>query len=118
MVHAAGDSAATLGGWGFAISSRTAHPDTAAEFVKFMTAPEQMNDLLETGGRIPARKSLVPAKFREILERARFRPRIPEYAQASDILQRWVSAALSGSVSAQKALANAGNETRLLLGGQ
>jgi multiple sugar transport system substrate-binding protein len=118
MVHAAGDSAATLGGWGFAISSGTAHPDTAAEFVKFMTAPEQLNDLLETGGRIPARKNLVPAKFREILERARFRPRIPEYAQASDILQRWVSAALSGSVSAQKALANAAKETRLLLGGQ
>ena len=118
MVHAAGQSAATLGGWGFAISSRTPHPEAASEFLKFMTAPEQLMALLETSGRVPARKNLVPPQFRKILENARFRPRIPEYAQASDILQRWVSAALSGSVSPENALISAAKESRLLLRGQ
>jgi multiple sugar transport system substrate-binding protein len=83
-----------------------------------MTAPEQLNVLLETSGRIPALKSLVPREFRDVLQHARFRPRIPEYAQASDILQRWVSAALSGRVSPQKALESIAMETRLLLGGR
>src|SRR5215468_10606365 len=32
MVHDGGQSAATLGGWGFAISSRTPHPEVALEF--------------------------------------------------------------------------------------
>ena len=118
MVHATGQSAGTLGGWGFAVSSRTQHPDAAADFIKFMTDPEQMAILLETNGRIPARKSLVPAEFHEVLEHARFRPRIPEYAQASDILQRWVSAALSGSVTPENAMANAAKETQALLNGQ
>lgn len=116
MVHAAGQPSATLGGWGFAISKRTAHPEAALEFVRFMTAPEQMTALLEASGRIPSRRSLVPPQFRNILEHARSRPRIPEYAQASDILQRWVSAALSGSTSPEKAMAGAARETRLLLG--
>ncbi len=70
-----------------------------------MTDPEQMTVLLQSNGRIPARKSLVPAEFHEVLAHARFRPKIPEYAQASDILQRWVSAALSGSVTPEKAMA-------------
>ena len=118
MPHDAGSSAATLGGWGFAISSRTPHPDAAVDFVKFMTAPDQMTVLLKTSGYIPARKNLVPPEFRTVLEHARFRPRIPEYAPASDILQRWVSAALSGSISPENALTHAAKETRVLLGSQ
>jgi multiple sugar transport system substrate-binding protein len=118
MVHDLGSSAATLGGWGFAISSRTPHPAAAVDFVKFMTAPEQMTVLLKTSGYIPARKNLVPPEFRTVLEHARFRPRIPGYAQASDILQRWVSAALSGSISPENALSHAAKETRVLLGTQ
>jgi multiple sugar transport system substrate-binding protein len=117
MVHAKGPSSATLGGWGFAISSRTPHPAAAVEFVKFITAPEQMLALLEANGYVPARKKLIPPEFKAPLEHARFRPRIPEYAQASDILQRWVSAALSGGVSPENALTNAARETRTLLGG-
>jgi multiple sugar transport system substrate-binding protein len=117
MVHATGPSAATLGGWGFAISGTTPHPDAAVEFVKFITAPEQMEALLEANGYVPARKRLIPPVFQAALDHARFRPRIPEYAQASDILQRWVSAALSGGVSPENALTNAARETRTLLGG-
>ena len=45
------------------------------------------------------------------------RPAIAHYAQASDILQRHLSAALAGGVSAASALGEAARETRALLGG-
>lgn len=116
MVHAAGhSSAATLGGWGFGISSFCPNPEGAWKFIEFMTRPEQLKRVQETMGRIPSRKSLLPAEFLPIAEIARMRPPIPEYAQASDILQRWVSAALTGRVSCEKALSEAARETRTLL---
>jgi multiple sugar transport system substrate-binding protein len=59
----------------------------------------------------------VPAEFQEIVRNARGRPRIPEYARVSDILQRWVSAALAGIATPEEALRNAARETRAVLGG-
>ena len=47
---------------------------------------------------------------------ARARPRIAAYAQASDILQRWLSAALAGAVTPEEALQNAARETRVVVG--
>jgi len=58
----------------------------------------------------------VPERFQEIIRNARARPRIPEYAQASDILQRWLSAALAGIATPEDALRNAARETRVLFG--
>jgi multiple sugar transport system substrate-binding protein len=117
VVHAPGfPSAGTLGGWGFAVSKFTRNPEAAWKFVEFMTAPKQLSRVQTEAGRIPARKSLVPAEFAEILASARMRPPIPEYAQASDILQRWLSAALAGRVTAEDALSQAARETRSLLG--
>jgi len=116
VVHAPGfKSAATLGGWGFSISRFSRNPDAAWEFIQFITAPEQLSRVKAEMGRIPARKSLVPSEFASILESARMRPPIPEYAQASDILQRWLSAALTGRVSEQEALKHAASETQSLL---
>lgn len=117
LVHAPGHkSAATLGGWGFAISRFTGNPDAAWQLVNFLTRPEQMIKMQSRLGRIPARKTLVPAEFQPILESARMRPPIPEYAPASDILQRWLSGALTGRTSPEEALNNAARETRSLLG--
>jgi multiple sugar transport system substrate-binding protein len=118
VAHARGhSSAAALGGWGFAISKFTKDPETAWKFVEFLTRPEQLRKVQIRMGRIPARKRLVPAEFMPILETARMRPPIPEYAQASDILQRWLSAALTGRANSGEALKQAARETRLLLGG-
>jgi multiple sugar transport system substrate-binding protein len=118
MVHgSAGARTATLGGWGFSISKLSRNPDAAWKFVQFATRTEQLRELYSKAGRIPARKGLVPEGFREIVLNARARPRIPEYAQASDILQRWLSAALAGIVSPERALESAAEETRALLGG-
>lgn len=75
---------------------------------------------------MPSRKSLFndPAivakyphypKLLEVVQNATLRPPIPQYAQASDILQRYLSAALTGSISPEKAMQAAAEETRLLL---
>lgn len=118
MVHAPGkSSAATLGGWGFAISRYSKDPERAWGFIDFLTRPEQLRQVQQRQGRIPARRSMIPAEFLPILASARTRPPIPEYAQASDILQRWLSSALTGRVSPQHAVAEIANETRLLLAG-
>jgi multiple sugar transport system substrate-binding protein len=118
MVHASGYSgAATLGGWGFAISSFCPNPEGAWKFIEFITRVGQLKQVQVSMGRIPSRKSLLPAEFLPIAENARLRPPIPEYAQASDILQRWVSAALTGRVPCEKALREAARETRILLKG-
>ncbi len=118
MVHAPGkSSAATLGGWGFAISRYSKDPERAWQFIDFLTRPEQLRQVQQRQGRIPARRSMIPAEFLPILASARTRPPIPEYAQASDILQRWLSSALTGRVSPSQAVAEIAKETRLLLAG-
>ena len=117
MVHGPGGTrAAALGGWGFAVSRRSRNPDAAWDFIQFATRPQQLRQLYSKAGRIPSRKSLVPEPFQEIVRNARARPRIPEYAQASDILQRWLSAALAGIATPEDALRNAARETRVLFG--
>jgi multiple sugar transport system substrate-binding protein len=119
MVHGPGGTpAATLGGWGFAVSRLARNPDAAWEFVQFATRPDELRELYSKAGRIPARKSLVPEQFQEIVRGARPRPRIPEYARASDILQRWLSAALAGSATPEDALRKAAEETRAVVGGR
>jgi multiple sugar transport system substrate-binding protein len=110
-----GRSAASLGGWGFAISRFSRSPEAAWRLVEFLTRPESLGQVRDRMGRVPARRSQVPAEFLPILLNARPRPSIPEYAQASDILQRWLSAALSGRVSPEEALREAAVQTRLLL---
>ncbi len=58
---------------------------------------------------------MIPPEMLPVLASARPRPAIPEYAQASDILQRWLSAALTGSVTPEEAMREAARETKLLL---
>ena len=116
MVHAPGQaSVATLGGWGFGISSFSRDPERAWQFVEFVTRPDQLREVQERQGRIPSRRSLIPPEMLPVLASARTRPPIPEYAQASDILQRWLSRALTGSVSPERAIREAARETSSLL---
>ncbi|MGH9673092.1 MAG: extracellular solute-binding protein, partial [Bryobacteraceae bacterium] len=116
MVHAPGQSSsATLGGWGFAISRYCPDPERAWQFVAFMTRPEQLRQVQQRQGRIPSRRGLIPREFLPVLLSARMRPAIPEYARASDILQRWLSSALAGKSTPETALREAAEETRRLL---
>jgi multiple sugar transport system substrate-binding protein len=116
MPHVPGrGSAATLGGWGFAISRFVKNPEAAWRLVKFLTRPDALEQLGDRMGRVSARRSQVPEDLLPILLNARPRPPIPEYAQASDILQRSLSKALTGRTSPHDALSEAAKQTRLLL---
>ena len=122
---AQGKPAAALGGWGFAIAKSSRHKQEAWEFCKFMATVAQARRLHAATGMQPALKqfyeeSAEPAQkaIYAVLQRAVPRPQVAQYAQASDILQRYVSAALTGSMPPEEAMRRAGRETRLLLGSE
>jgi multiple sugar transport system substrate-binding protein len=127
MVHLPGkQSGACLGGWGFGISKSSKHQREAWQVIQYFNQPDiQRQYFLETG-YVPSRKSLftddtLVAKYNYLpallqgAENAVLRPPIPQYAQVSDILQRYLSAALTGSKTPEAAMKAAAGETRTLL---
>ena len=128
MVHAAGfESGACLGGWGIGISKTSPHPDAAWRVAQFYASAAAQKMAALENGYLPTRKSVyadaeVIAKYnyfpamQTVIERAVLRPPVAQYAQASDILQRYLSAALSNRMSSEAALKTAAQETRTLLG--
>ena len=128
MVHAPDENAAAcLGGWGFAISKTAAHPDEAWRVVEFLTSRESQKKFALEYSYVPSRRDLftepeILAKYdhyQELLEVANNtvpRPPVGQYAQISDILQRYLSAALTDQMSAEDAMNAAAGETRRVLG--
>ena len=119
---AGGRPAATLGGWGMCIAKSSPHKEEAWKFCEFVSAMPQVLRVQANRGSPPALKAFYennadPAQqdIYRVMQTAVVRPRIPQYAQASDILQRYVSAALTQRVSPVDAMAGAARETRLLL---
>ena len=130
MVAAPGESSgATQGGWGLGMVKTTQHPDEAWRVIEFITSEAaQRRFVLETG-YVPSRRSLFNdakivteyshyPQLLQVQESAVLRPPIAQYAQASDILQRYLSAALTERMSPQEAMQAAADETRRLLGTQ
>ncbi|MBV9386217.1 MAG: extracellular solute-binding protein, partial [Chroococcidiopsidaceae cyanobacterium CP_BM_ER_R8_30] len=127
MVHAPGrSSGACLGGWGLGISTTTKHPEAAWRAVQFFTSEAIQRQLVLATGYVPSRRSLfndpqIVDKYSyypsllKIVEDAVLRPPIPQYEQASDILQRYLGAAFTGQLSSERAMKAAANETRHLL---
>ncbi|WP_026793736.1 MULTISPECIES: ABC transporter substrate-binding protein [Planktothrix] len=127
MVHLPGkQSGACLGGWGFGISKSSKNQREAWQVIEYFNQPDiQRQYFLETG-YVPSRKSLftddtLVTKYNYLpdllqgAENAVLRPPIPQYAQVSDILQRYLSAALTGSKTPEAAMKEAARETRTLL---
>jgi multiple sugar transport system substrate-binding protein len=117
-----GRSAATLGGWGMCIAKNSRHKDVAWKFCEYISALPQVERIQAHRGSPPALKAYYeqsddPARkdLYAVMQTTVVRPRIPQYAQASDILQRYVSAALTERMASADALAAAARETRLLL---
>jgi len=119
--------AATLGGWGLGISRFSRHRELAVAFIRGVISMSGQRDLCGSTGFAPALRAsysdpalLATNPFLPVIERvsrdAVARPAIARYAAASDILQRHLSAALSGLASPGGALRDAASETRLLLG--
>ncbi len=129
MVHVPGKTGgACLGGWGLGISRTSKHPEEAWKAIQYFTskAPQQ-RFTLETGN-MSSRRDLFAdpeiiakyphyPKLQSVVESAVLRPSIAQYAQASDILQRYLNAAISNpQLSAEQAMKSAADETRSLLG--
>ena len=128
MVHAPGQSGgACLGGWGLGIAKSSPHPEEAWRAIQYFTGREAQRRFIFSAGYVPSRRELftdpeIVAKYPhypqllEVVEQAVLRPPIAQYAQASDILQRYLSAALTGRMTPERAMQSAANETRRLLG--
>jgi multiple sugar transport system substrate-binding protein len=121
-----GSSGACQGGWGMGISQSTDHPDAAWRVVEYFSRAETQKKYALQTGYVPSRRDLfddpeLVAKYSylpqllNVIENAVLRPPIAQYSQASDILQRYLSAAISGTMSAEEAMNAAARETRTLL---
>ncbi len=117
-----GESSATLGGWGLGIAKNCPHKDAAWKLLQYFAQVPVAEKLYRKAGVNPTLESFyqkssdpMVGELYQILRHTVPRPLVPQYAQASDILQRYLSAALTGQTSAEKALAGAARETRLLL---
>ncbi|MBE9166485.1 ABC transporter substrate-binding protein [Pleurocapsales cyanobacterium LEGE 06147] len=127
MVHAPGESSgACQGGWGLGIASTSQHPEEAWQVIQFLSSEETQRKYTLITGYVPSRRSLfndpeIVAKYShypqllEVIENSALRPPIAQYAQASDILQRYLSAALTQRMSSEQAMKAAAEETRRLL---
>ncbi|BAZ68861.1 MAG: ABC transporter substrate-binding protein [Pelatocladus maniniholoensis HA4357-MV3] len=128
MVSTSGENAgACLGGWGLGISKTTKHPQEAWKAIQYFTSEEAQRQFVLKAGFVPSRRSLFTdpqivatyphyPQLLEVVEQAVLRPPIAQYAQTSDILQRYLSAALTNRMSPEAAMKAAAQETRRLLG--
>jgi len=119
-------SGSCLGGWGLGVAKTSKHLKEALEAIRFITSEQAQKQFILDAGYVPSRRSLftdpqVVAKYGhypqllQIVDRAVLRPPIAQYAQASDILQRYLSAAITNQMTPEAAMQQAAKETRLLL---
>lgn len=130
MVHAPDqNSAATQGTWGVAIASQTPHPEAALMALLALTGTEAQRLISLGSNYIPTRAALYQdpellaqypfyAELQPILESAVLRAPLAAYDPLSDILQRHLSAVISGQMPAAIALQQAARESRQLLTSQ
>lgn len=128
MVHIPeATSGACLGGWGLGISQSSPHPDEAWRVIEFFSSREVQKAYSLAYGYVPSREDLftdpeLVAKYDyfpellTIVKNSALRPPIAQYAQVSDILQRYLSAALTNSMTPEEAMQAAAKETRQVLG--
>ncbi|MDX2097635.1 MAG: ABC transporter substrate-binding protein [Leptolyngbyaceae cyanobacterium bins.59] len=127
MVHAPGQTGGScLGGWGLGIAKSSRHPKEAWTAIQFFTSREAQKRFILNAGYVPSRRELftdpeIVAKYGhypqllEVVDQAVLRPPIAQYAQVSDILQRYLSATLTHRLSPEQAMQSAAAETRRLL---
>ncbi|MGD1902842.1 MAG: ABC transporter substrate-binding protein [Geitlerinemataceae cyanobacterium] len=117
---------ACQGGWGLGLVKGTKHPEEAWRAIEFITSEAVQKQFSIDTGYVPSRTALFAdpeilaeyphyPQLLEVLGQSVLRPPVAQYAQASDILQRYLSAALTGRLDAETAMARAAGETRQLL---
>ncbi len=128
VVSAAGQrSGGTLGTWGLSLLRGSAHPQKAAEVIRWFTGPETQKALVLDQGYAPTwaalyedpdlqRRHPLLEVQREALEQGPLvRPLTPLYAQLSDLLQRQVNGMLTTSRPAARAMETAQEQSQVLL---
>ncbi|MBF2025789.1 MAG: ABC transporter substrate-binding protein [Oscillatoriales cyanobacterium C42_A2020_001] len=115
-----------LGGWGLGIAKTSKHKQEALQAIRFFTSEAVQKEFIMDAGYVPSQRELfndadVVAKYShypellKVVDKAVLRPPIAQYAQASDILQRYLSAALTNQQSPEEAMKQATEETQRLL---
>jgi multiple sugar transport system substrate-binding protein len=124
MIGAAGKQGGScLGGWGLGIAQTSRYPKEALKVLRFLSNLEAQKQFILEGGYVPSVRSLfsnpeVLAKYPhypqilQVVDKAVLRPPIAQYAQVSDILQRYLSAALTNQQTPEEAMKQAAAETR------
>lgn len=115
-----------FGRLGLGIAKTSKHPEAAWKAIQYFTSEEAQRKFILQTGFVPSRQSLfkdpqIVAKYPhypellQVVNKAVLRPPIAQYAQASDILQRYLSSALTNGMTPEKAMKAAASETRRLL---
>ena len=116
-----------VGGWNWAITPGSKHPDEAWEVIKFLGSQEIMKTMMVGGGYTQARLSLVPDPdvaavfpifpgYIDIYKTGTSRPKIPQYMAVSDLEQPEIHAAVSKTKSPKDALDALAEKMSKLLG--
>jgi len=103
------------GSWGLGIARRSPHPRQAWRAVQYLTSEATQQWFAQQTSYIPSRQALLNAPTMAAAEKAVLRPAIPNYAEASLILQRHLGQILRGQVDVATAMGAAAEETRQLL---
>jgi multiple sugar transport system substrate-binding protein len=127
MVHAPEESSsATLGGWGFGISTFSKHKEEAWKFASYVGSPEAQKVFALKQGGAPSLKSLYKdpdllalnphyPELYKVLLHAEPRPVNPNYPEISDVIQRHVSAVLTDTETPEQAAHAATEEINAIL---
>ena len=111
-----GESATCLGGWEWAVSAFSEHPDESVALVKYLSSPEVAEYMAVHASLMPAFPEVfddpevlaaVPwfADARTVVETARPRPVTPRYAEVSEAIRTTLNAVLAGVTSPEDGVA-------------
>lgn len=120
-------SQACRGGWGFGIAQNTAHLEAARRAIAFFTSAAAQRQFALDSGYLPSRSTLYtdpdivaqypffPDVLAALENNSIFRPQIPQYDEASRILQSYLWQVLVGEATPDAAMQAAAAETREML---
>ncbi len=121
-----GESTSTLGGWHIGISKYSDSKQKSFEFVEFVLSYDTQKKLALTLGWNPGRTDVYTdaevieklphfVSLKTVFENLRPRPNLPYYTLLSEVIQRYISSALSGKLSVKEALSEAEEEAKKVI---
>ncbi len=124
---AGGQHACAVGGWNWAISKWSRHPEEAWKVIEWFSSVEIQKWMMLGGSfmfsrmelsRDPEILKMYPflAEYQDIYNAGVVRPRTPYYSQISDVEQGLFNDALAGEITAKEALDSLAAEIRKIMG--